>query len=382
MEVELSIATDFSACVDYPDQNQTRSPYENPDSKTPQRASQVFDFLTERRRSTKVSESDRPPPDLPSAFSSPSDEDSPPTMPLPHASLDTSSELPYLPSRNATIPPLDSDDDTHIHPPTLKPRTLFQPITTRAPYLPTRARRNTIQESRVETPRTPSKHRVPGNVQVLMAGPTKVIVTAPTPSSITNTPPSRIPRGPRAQAKRRSSGSMKKQRPTLTERSGSGSNASSSKDPFTPLPPRQHKAHRSTTSLASSSANLLQESDMPSTARPVEKTSRSESHTGKSNVGSEKENNLGLSATPEFPLTPLRSHSGSASSRSSLFRPTVNADMFKPPQGMTPSPTSSSELSPVGQQMMSDLRKQRMRAREVDRQRSGGRVKQGSGRTR
>ncbi|KAI0319393.1 hypothetical protein OF83DRAFT_1082313 [Amylostereum chailletii] len=54
-----------------------------------------------------------------------------------------------------------------------------------------------------------------------------------------------------------------------------------------------------------------------------------------------------------LPVTPARSRS-----------------LFDPPHGSTPSPASSSELSPLGQQIMADLRKTRTRAREGERKKS------------
>jgi hypothetical protein len=69
---------------------------------------------------------------------------------------------------------------------------------------------------------------------------------------------------------------------------------------------------------------------------------------------------FGLSASPELPHTPLRSNSSRALSRSA-----VTMASFKPPEGMTPSPASSSELSPVGKTMMQDVRRQRSKAKET-----------------
>jgi hypothetical protein len=83
----------------------------------------------------------------------------------------------------------------------------------------------------------------------------------------------------------------------------------------------------------------------------------------------EKENGngvgLGLSANSEWPVTPIRSNSTTSQS---LFRSVVNPATFGPPMGMTPSPASSSELSPVGQKMMMGVRQQRMKARKADRE--------------
>ncbi len=62
-----------------------------------------------------------------------------------------------------------------------------------------------------------------------------------------------------------------------------------------------------------------------------------------------------LTAKAELPFTPVRSHS------KSLFRAAVTPGMYAPPEDLVPSPASSTELSPVGKQVMMEARKQRMR---------------------
>ncbi|KAF8216468.1 hypothetical protein K438DRAFT_1797259 [Mycena galopus ATCC 62051] len=152
LEVELS---DLAETPPRPSRN---SPYAVEDPRTPQRASQVFGFLTDKRRSRAPEEDERSLPDLPSAFSSPSDADSPPALNRSHFSSDSSA--------------------ASIEPP---PAT---PIEPRAPV------------------------KAANDVHVIMAhGPTKVIVTAPTPSfHHDNVAPSRVPRGPRSHHRQRSSG--------------------------------------------------------------------------------------------------------------------------------------------------------------------------------
>jgi hypothetical protein len=99
--------------------------------------------------------------------------------------------------------------------------------------------------------------------------------------------------------------------------------------------------------------------------RAVEKSFRSV-RGGRSILGElDKENSMALSVKPDIPSTPLRSKS--TDSRA-LFRAAVDPSVFRPPVGMVPSPASSSELSPVGRQLMMNLRKQRMTARELDRE--------------
>ncbi|KAJ7281556.1 hypothetical protein C8J57DRAFT_1298012, partial [Mycena rebaudengoi] len=155
-----SLEVELSDIAETPPRN---SPYMAADPQTPQRASQVFGFLTDKRRSRAVEdeEQERSLPQIPSAFSSPSSEGSP-TQHHSHFSSDGSADsiVPPLP-----VTPIESQFesvDTHSNP---------------AENLPVKT----------------------NDVHVIMAhGPTKVIVTAPTPSfHHDNVAPPRLPRGPR-----------------------------------------------------------------------------------------------------------------------------------------------------------------------------------------
>ncbi|KAJ6518784.1 hypothetical protein C8R45DRAFT_949221 [Mycena sanguinolenta] len=151
-----SLEVELSDIAETPPRKAHNSPYIAADPKTPQRASQVFGFLTDKRRSRAPEEDERSLPELPSAFSSPSDADSPP------------------PPRNRSRSHFSSDSSADsIEPP---------------------------------APVEPAKPT--NDVHVIMAhGPTKVIVTAPTPSfHHDNIAASRGPRGPRAHHRQRSSG--------------------------------------------------------------------------------------------------------------------------------------------------------------------------------
>ncbi|KAJ7623218.1 hypothetical protein FB45DRAFT_837262 [Roridomyces roridus] len=158
LEVELSDGPETPPRVKSP-VAASRSPYGAQGTQTPQRASQVFGFLTEKRRSRVVEDDERSLPELPSVFSSPSTAESPPNR--SHFSSDSSRDS--------------------IEPPPVVPATPREPQT--------------------ELPRSQNE------VQVLMAnGPTRVILTAPTPSfhqDNTAAPPLRGPRGPRAHRQRR-----------------------------------------------------------------------------------------------------------------------------------------------------------------------------------
>ncbi|KAJ7252782.1 hypothetical protein B0H12DRAFT_611624 [Mycena haematopus] len=151
-----SLEVELSDIAETPPRQSHNSPYIAAGPKTPQRASQVFGFLTDKRRSRAPAEDERSLPELPSAFSSPSDTDSPP------------------PPRNRSRSHFSSDSSAD----SIEPFAPVEPV------------------------------KAVNDVHVLMDhGPTKVIVTAPTPSfHHNNVAPSRVPRGPRSHHRQRSSG--------------------------------------------------------------------------------------------------------------------------------------------------------------------------------
>jgi len=198
-------------------------------------------------------------------------------------------------------------------------------------------------------------------IKVIMTGPTRVIVTAPTPSA-NREGPSRLPRGPRAPPRKSSSGSVKRRRSALVELSNSSSNPHSTSDLFTAIPLRRrsqtHRRGSSQTSVGSFTRD--ERLDYPPKNSNTDIISPSESQ--------RKENQLVFSVRDELPSTPLRSDTNSSRS---LLRSVVEHAMFRPPIGMTPSPASSSEMSPVGREIMMNVRQQRMKARGAERERTG-----------
>jgi len=369
MEVELSICTEESPQI-VDESYVAEEPYSK-DPKTPaRRASRVFDFLTEKKRSRAPEECfDRPLPDPPSAFSSPSDKGSTEGPLRSHFSSDNSTcESAYY--SPATSIPLVQDTPQHrrsnaasetgtrnhrfsVHTPAPKVR-----VETDSSILSPTAVQN-ISDT-VPSDLKPEDVQQARKVKVIMNAPTKVIVTAATPSTadVENRPPTRIPRGPRSLKQARRNSIKGKQRPTLLDRSNSAnSSASPVKDPFTPVPSRPRKPHSQR--VSSTSSWSLAESDYQLARQEDAKVRKSRRESGTRTV-LEKENNLGrgLSVKSEIPSTPMRS--GSSKSSRSLFRSIVDPGVFQPP----PSPASSTELSPVGQKMMLDARKQRVRVRK------------------
>jgi hypothetical protein len=345
MEVETSISADPFPPSDY--RSKDRNSYGNPNPMIPRRASQIFGFLTSKQKTTNFDDEERSLPEPSSTFIS-FDEGSPPAH--SHFSSDGSFESACGSLATPAIYPVCLDD-------TLCQSDFSDNRPTRlSSYLPDAASRlvsdpKILRTRERNTPGTEIESR--HEVKVIMAGPTKVIVTAPTPSTYRETP-SRIPRGPRTQHRRfLAQGTRVRRSATLSE----------PPDMFTPVLSRR-KSHRRAASRNSSTIKSHAEME----PRAVEKSSRG----GRSILGElDKENRVALSVKPDIPSTPLRFTSTSnARDSQSLFRAAVNPSAYRPPVRMVPSPASSSELSPVGRQLMMNLRKQRMTARELDRQRS------------
>jgi hypothetical protein len=369
MEVELSMTTDISQDLENLNKNY---PYMNNNPSTPQRASQVFGFLTRGKQSKPVEEIEieRSLPELPSAFSSPSDENVSRDKFESHFS-DNSSDLTFAASRISTMPTFLSDDisrtsrvrsslSTHVpfsldRPASQELRSTFSDDS-HDPHVPANLHAPNAENPFNDVPAFSKQN----DIKVIMNGPTKVIVTAPTPSANHE---ARIPRGPRS-IPRRSSSSIKRRRSALVELASSTS--SSKMDPFTAVPSRRrtqtHQHHRSNSQkplVSVSRKNWDGPTDYIS--KPTKLIST---------APQQKENQLSLSVQQEIPATPLRSNT--TGSRS-LFRSIVHQGMSRPPVGMTPSPASSSEMSPVGRQIMMDVRQQRLKAREADREKAGKR---------
>ena len=352
MEVELSIDTSNELDDVYKKNN----PYGSSAPNTPQRASQIFGFLTQKKQSKPFSDLERDLPEIPSCFSSPTDED---------AALNPASrlrkELPKFSFNPSRIPatPIPHLDDTHTN--SRPPSTFHSHWEAQEPcsafsddsHDPRYVLNNTahVQQDVIPVISATEQEEKQNAIKVIMNGPTKVIVTAPTPST-NHDGPSRLPRGPRAYPRRTSSG--RRRRSALVE----VSNSSNSADPFD-----SHQRGPSPRRSSSRSSSRSSEASYEHNVQYTSKSKRSEPPSGY-----KKENQLTLSAKPDLPSTPIRSN---ATGPRSLLRHVVEQSIFRPPAGVVPSPASSSDMSPVGRQMMMDVRQQRMRAREADRARFG-----------
>ncbi|KAK0467126.1 uncharacterized protein EV420DRAFT_1474505 [Desarmillaria tabescens] len=343
MEVELSVLTDATSASEH--SVEPPKPYEHSNPSTPQRASQVFDFLADRQRPhpSPFDNTERPLPAVPSALSSPSDKSSvhrPSCSQFSDSSYDAislSSCNPPAPSEGHGISsrgrPLSASfgssslgkrdrSASPAPPPTPVKSSRHRPSRyTPAPALPP------LVYDEYNQYKTPKSHiddtqpttAKPRKVKVIMTDPTTVIVTAPTPSTNNIERPSSRPIG-RSRFKKGPSPA----RATLLDRSNSQGSTS---DHFTALPTRHRKARR----VSISSAGSARQKENGTVALST------------------------LTAKAELPFTPVRSHS------KSLFRTAVTPGIYTPPDDVVPSPASSTELSPVGKQVMIEARKQRMR---------------------
>lgn len=360
MEVELSTDT-ANDIEDLDPKGKVNGPYLNSNPNTPQRASQVFGFLTKGKQSTMPEELDRSLPELPSCFSTPTDEnarhDDPAlhATPLPALFHFSASQTPIPNSDIARTPRKHRTGSLRDTSPSKEPRSAFSDDSHEHHFLPTNTRNNTHNDPIEENT---------NKIKVIMNGPTKVIVTAPTPSTNHTNPsgPPRILRGPRALPQKPSnSGNSQRRRSALVE-------VSNSSPPLAADPAHVEPSRKKIQSLRRSNSQSSNRSSCGSFEHGPEYVSRPRKLES-SSASARKENQLKLSVKTELPSTPLRSHSTGSHA---LLRTVVQQAMFHPP-----SPASSSELSPVGRQMMTDVRQQRMNAREAERKQFASRYRTG-----
>ncbi|KIY53388.1 hypothetical protein FISHEDRAFT_55250 [Fistulina hepatica ATCC 64428] len=420
MNVEASDAADVSS-----NYNQNDTSLGN-DLKTPRRASQIFGFLSEKRRSQNAildseleqmlidNVRERALPQLPSYFSSPSsqgdhgacgshfsddseDNVTPKTPRGSHQRSNSSNDgrasdtlmSIFKRSRSRSISSECSGDER----PTLVPWTkrsrsrtssttstgTRQRLTISRP-LPQRRRRTATESSFAtldsqDEPQLQQACKVQLGARqfaVVLNASTQVIVTAPTPCH-NEVAPSRLtlesarrksaaasgPHGPRAPKKTLGSVSENR-RPAFAERSNAA------EDHFTRIP-RRTRGPSGESRRSSAGYESRRASQTLSQSQGYRRSSR----TSTKPAAAEKENGsgaTGLSAKVELPSTPMRS----SSQRSSLMAIVTPMCSIQPPA----SPAGSAELSPIGKQMMSDLRQQHLKARELQRKRSRSRIPQ------
>lgn len=327
MEVELSGATEHDVTSPVVEEPEPEAP------KTPMRASEVFGFLTERRKS--VLERQR-------------------------SQLDRSYSAPAVPPKDDQTPrrPKTSSPDTsdtsisssaQIHTATLTKLTpILNPLSRSTDTLNLLY---TTQSPLMERPTSPNIPQV--NTRRQVTGDSLHTVASSTSSQSS----SKIPRGPRplpsanntprAERTLKSSTKPSHTEPTMELPTPAPTPAPRSRipkhaapqDPFTPVRPRHHKKR-----ITSQTSSVVSNEDSENSTRIPGR------HHRKSSRGEPKNNKENTPPTAAAAAVPLRT----------IF------DMRHPNlvKGEPPSPASSSELSPIAKEMMTNLRKQRMHARE------------------
>lgn len=343
LEVELSMVTEAPATPT----KRSNNPYANDNYATPQRASQVFEFLTTKKSRAR-------------ARSQPEErgvERQLPALPVPAQPSSSRFSFSSAESHEHHIPL-----STHIHSDENESKSHED-----APNWPSAS--NWIEQASTRAGCQDHSEDPEDNSMLQQDGLKlhEVVVNSGTEAQA-----SRIPRGPRplpqsayhAAKPTRSeqfhlpfcdihldSGARRNIEDTLRSNyatiSAPDLSLSNDTDAFTPAPsrpPHHRTASRFSTALAHDP--VAQPSTIPEAPYIRKPVRRKQPPSKWGHMMHDKENDRkGL-----LPITPVRSHS-----------------VFRAPRSTTPSPASSTDLSPVARQLMADLRTQRMRARERDR---------------
>ncbi|EPQ56527.1 hypothetical protein GLOTRDRAFT_138234 [Gloeophyllum trabeum ATCC 11539] len=341
LEVELSQGTELNTSV-----------AESLDSviKTPRPASQVFGFLTEKKRQRQT--------------------ESRPVSALSLRSTDS------WPDADDTAIPIPVQDDTQ---PRIFPKQVTEPLEPVA--FPVAFDTPALKTAIKKEPENSIRNRVDPDEESPTArkGGKAHSESHFQSQSSRQPPPSRIPRGPRPSAKSLPKpASGHEDTASLSTIASSSRHVNNGGDGFTPEPVRHYRAGSRKVPLNDTKAELRPQrtgSTSTSTATSSSRGYRQPAPRTKSCFALvvEKENSPPPATPPKdlryaasrsrpaymggLPVTPVRHHS--------LLRVAGGED--------PPSPASSSELSPVARQMMTSVREKRMRARERERERGKSR---------
>ena len=353
LEVELSGTTSIDS--DHHTFNDAAASKHDLDTKTPQRASEVFGFLTERRksvlernRSTAGAHNLTPLSALPVPGIPPSRNLSVPSSARSTSALTTT---PITATNSFNSSPSGSSDTSfaQIHHATLTKLTpmsrspdnlniLFTPSPSSTIFTPSSAHTNAAQPSKI--PRGPRPAPVAGSSRHSMTPSQASLYRQENPSTVSvatavdATPtalPSRIPK----------------------------SSSRSAYDPYTPV---HKRPHRRTASRASSAMTVTDDDDEEN-VKPAP-PSKTRSRRAQQNEV-DKENSPESEVRRTYPKTPGVPRSHSKALLDVRHPHLVNG--VEPP-----SPARSVDLSPVTREMMDDVRKRRQRTREQVRVASGG----------
>ncbi|KAH7913828.1 hypothetical protein BJ138DRAFT_1171030 [Hygrophoropsis aurantiaca] len=324
LEVELSISTDTSH---HQISEHTNSPYISENPMTPQRASQIFGFLTDKKKASVAPPEDQPLYKLSSST----------------APIRTTPDVPDIPPNSDTL--------------TFSvPQSTRQDLELPRPDLP--MNETLVSHATGANAHTITVHAGPSMLPVIVTNHTGQSIRAPRgPRALSKTPSVKIPDS--NEGRMSSEGSQKNHigeqsqkpypRPSLTMSNSTDivpplptNRFTKSNDVFTLLPTRPSIRRSSSRSSATSSLH-------PSISAPALHKHRMKPVPPiESNTPPQDKENERVSQLPKTPKH-LPGH------RYLSLRE-------------QPSPASSSELSPVAQQLMANLRQQRMQARQRERQ--------------
>ena len=375
-----SLEVEFSGTSDVLEPDQPISPSEHTHDivpKTPQHASQVFGFLSERRRSVRSRAE--------SAFGLS-------TTTLPQLDTASSSSRPSQPASEAG-PPTPSFEESHwqtsISHADIKTATLMKLSAAPAAV----CRQSTIMSAppfQTEFLEFPELHRARTGSSAHSALTHR--------SSIAQ--PSRIPRGPRARRSKQSlDRDFRRSQPDLPldlqaqlhpddtsapSRRPSrpygprAAESSKSVDAFTAVPPRKHRRSASRASLTQDPEAEVEERPPPVPPKPAPSRHQCGAHKKRSprvHAYEDKENS-DVSPNPSPALARSKSAVLGGGLNAGPVTPTRARSVFdarhRPDLAPQPSPASSSELSPVAKDMMANLRKQRLRIQHAARKSGRG----------
>lgn len=381
LEVELSMALEDLPVPPAPVPTKIPNyPYQQESTLTPQRASQVFDFLMTAKKVNKTTtqtqirnrnkHEERPLPALPLCLST----SSPPSR----FSSDSSHE-----SNESNIPPSNdtrTNTNYHIRPTNTEPLQQHEHLNPTSGYNPSPSKEeNSVKpiafsSSVAKNTTTAMENRnissIASSRGTLYAGPKlhKVAVVSAMEAQANHNL-----RGPRLlPAVEQYRQNMYKSQDVPKEAPGSNlthlamtsapnlsvSESDDNIDPFILQHPHQYHQHH---------VPLRSSIDMALTTTQPARNGKKGCIKKKVPVyGVDKENENDQQLRNQEPSSLLHKRHR-AQSQLLPMTPVRSRAIFRPPNGMTPSPVSSSDLSPVAQQLMADLRMQRMHARERER---------------
>ena len=367
-----------------------------PDPKTPQRASEVFGFLS-RRNTLTVKERDLPP--LPQIIT-PENTGDAVTHPIDNSLGEHADAIHSANTSHSSTQPTSSDTHSTTSHAQIQTATMTK-LSTAFAASTTSLNLLINSDSAKESSGNALTNEITSNHLGATQATSHATGSSLSSSSSVKVPPSKIPRGPRPRPLsvcKHDDSSPEQQQDAYSDNQLGPSRSSDevatrreaparAREAFTNIPQRQHRRGTSRSSSRDVDAFLKDATDAflkgpePSSTGP---SSSKEAHkpqpksapstSRKRSTKPEQVAQAQLRHARDKENTPSPPPSLSKSSRAQYEAASTSAFALATPvrarilqAGEPPSPASSSELSPVARNMMSDLRQQRMRARQVER---------------